>query len=214
MSAPWRERAAILNAEKGIEPLKGIITEAISGLAHEYEQEVEALKEQLREAKEQLKEAKKEKARLAHKINQGTVSPSVNEITTYSPLKALPSFLSAMDGVVEITIQDVGPGVYFLFKKGELVYIGQSVSVYGRVAHYKNSEGNEHKDFDRVFVLPVKRESLNQVEAALILTLRPRLNGRHKSGRMFSANLLRPISEVLSDIGLTEDVISEVHCRS
>lgn len=65
-------------------------------------------------------------------------------------------------------------GVYFLRSKGEIVYVGQSVSVYGRVHQHKSS-----KEFDEVTLLPCKPEDLNNLEGFFIRLLRPKLNGHN-----------------------------------
>lgn len=63
-------------------------------------------------------------------------------------------------------------GVYFLRKGNEIVYIGQSINVYGRVATHRSS-----KDFDTVEFLPCARDRLDEMEGFFIRLLRPRLNG-------------------------------------
>lgn len=62
--------------------------------------------------------------------------------------------------------------VYFLVEAGEVVYVGQSRKLGSRIAAHSNE-----KSFDKVFYIPLPPEALNEVEAALIRTLRPKLNG-------------------------------------
>lgn len=64
-------------------------------------------------------------------------------------------------------------GVYALFLRGDVVYVGMSVSVFGRLnSHIKD------KNFDDVFFFPVKGDAgrLKRVEEAFIKALDPLLN--------------------------------------
>lgn len=67
-------------------------------------------------------------------------------------------------------------GVYFLLQGSEVVYVGQSVSVYARIAQH------EHKRFDRYAFVPCAKEMLDQMESLYIHLLRPRLNGVFANG--------------------------------
>lgn len=70
------------------------------------------------------------------------------------------------------------PGVYFLCHKSKVVYVGQSVNVFGRVgAHIGN------KTFDAVWFIRVPQSDLDFVEGALIRTLKPKYN-HDKQGRL------------------------------
>lgn len=51
-------------------------------------------------------------------------------------------------------------GIYFLFKDGELIYIGKSVNVFSRISDHYN-----HKNFDSFKVLPCKEEELEGLES-------------------------------------------------
>jgi hypothetical protein len=66
------------------------------------------------------------------------------------------------------------PGVYFLLHRDEVVYVGQSTNVFGRVAAHT---GDISKAFDGAAYLPLPVSVLDSVEGALIRLLRPRLNG-------------------------------------
>lgn len=80
---------------------------------------------------------------------------------------------NTLDRAVDITkAANTSCGVYFLRKGDEIVYVGQSISVYGRVAQHKRE-----KDFDTVTFLPCQPEDLNNLEGFFIRLLRPRLNG-------------------------------------
>tara|TARA_R110002012_G_scaffold306394_1_gene511074 strand:- start:226 stop:921 length:696 start_codon:yes stop_codon:yes gene_type:complete len=65
------------------------------------------------------------------------------------------------------------PGIYFLIKDSEVVYVGQSINVYSRVNTH-----SQDKDFNKIHVLPCGIEELDDLESAYIHHLHPRLNGR------------------------------------
>lgn len=80
-------------------------------------------------------------------------------------------------------------GVYFLVHGDEVVYVGQSVNVYGRVmGHFTGPE----KQFDRATWVPVEREDLDVVESLYIHALRPRLNGAPPLALWQLVEMLRP----------------------
>lgn len=62
-------------------------------------------------------------------------------------------------------------GVYFLIRDGVIVYVGQSKSVYARLAKHKAT-----KQFDRVAVLECKESDLLSLEALYIKKFQPVLN--------------------------------------
>ena len=62
-------------------------------------------------------------------------------------------------------------GVYFLISDDEVVYVGQSVNVYARIAQHKN------KKFDKFAVLACSSQQLNVIESLYIHMLKPILNG-------------------------------------
>lgn len=65
----------------------------------------------------------------------------------------------------------VGSGIYFLCKKTDIRYIGQSVNITARVTQHVGL-----KDFDRVLFLPWPKDDLSRIEGAFIRILRPPLN--------------------------------------
>ena len=64
-------------------------------------------------------------------------------------------------------------GIYFLVNSSEVVYIGASVNVHGRLAQHRN-EGN--KPFDSYFFVPCAPEELYWLELHYIRKFCPRLN--------------------------------------
>jgi hypothetical protein len=67
-------------------------------------------------------------------------------------------------------------GVYFLLYGDEIVYVGQSVNVYSRIAQHAR------KLFDRYAVVPCHAGALDKLESLYIHLLRPKLNGVQKDG--------------------------------
>jgi len=61
-------------------------------------------------------------------------------------------------------------GVYFLIDNGKIVYVGQSVNVYSRIAQH------HQKKFDSFAVLPCQKTELDVLESLYIHVLRPLLN--------------------------------------
>ena len=64
-------------------------------------------------------------------------------------------------------------GVYFLYREGVVVYVGQAVNVRRRVADHI---GEGVKDFDAVSFIPFAPDKLLAAEARYIRRLRPALN--------------------------------------
>lgn len=64
-------------------------------------------------------------------------------------------------------------GVYFLIENDEVVYIGQSVNVYSRIAHHYSSVRIK---FTKFLFISCPPENLDQVESLYIHLLKPPLN--------------------------------------
>ena len=67
---------------------------------------------------------------------------------------------------------DCATGVYFLYKKGALQYVGQSVNVYSRIQQHRGM-----KDFDQAKFIACHRSKLDDMEGFFIRLLEPPLNG-------------------------------------
>jgi hypothetical protein len=88
---------------------------------------------------------------------------------------------AARSAAIEASIADVlarltsaspdVPCVYVLKQGDEVVYVGQTVNLSGRISSHRCT-----KAFDSCQWAPVPREDLNRVEAALIEHFNPRLN--------------------------------------
>lgn len=66
---------------------------------------------------------------------------------------------------------ELATGVYFLIDSGKVVYVGQSVNVYARIASHHD------KVFDSFAFIPCDKKILDSLESLYIHTLRPALNG-------------------------------------
>lgn len=75
-------------------------------------------------------------------------------------------------------------GVYFLLHEGEVVYVGQSVNIFGRVSSHISQTWMV---FDSFAWIPVPRDELLYEEAAYIVKFRPKLNASMKK-RDYQAN--------------------------
>ena len=96
--------------------------------------------------------------------HRDSVNAAVNEVMRF-----------VRENTVDITkAASATCGIYFLKCDGEIVYIGQSRSVYGRISTHKN-EGR--KKFDKVIFLPCHVNDLNDFEGFFINLLRPKYNG-------------------------------------
>jgi hypothetical protein len=65
------------------------------------------------------------------------------------------------------------PGIYFLLKEGNLVYVGKSINIHARVMQHRDIKD---KDFDEVILMPVPEDELSRIENYYIGLLKPPLN--------------------------------------
>ena len=68
-------------------------------------------------------------------------------------------------------------GIYFLIKGSKVVYVGQSVHVYSRIASHHD------KEFDSFAYIPCDQELLDKLESLYIHVLKPERNGNHSDGK-------------------------------
>ena len=81
-------------------------------------------------------------------------------------------------------------GIYFLIKDSKVVYVGQSVHIYSRIAsHYD-------KEFDSFAYIPCDQELLDKLESLYIHVLRPERNGNHSAGKKHAPLNLEQILKV------------------
>jgi len=72
---------------------------------------------------------------------------------------------------------ELATGVYFLIDSGKVVYVGQSVNVYARIASHHD------KVFDSFAFIPCDKKILDSLESLYIHTLRPALNGNMQGAK-------------------------------
>lgn len=83
--------------------------------------------------------------------------------------------------------QIIPPGVYFLVRGDEVVYVGQSVQIPSRISSHRQGG----KVFDLVFYLTCPAAELDAIESAFIRALKPKLNGNPpKADRSRDAEIL------------------------
>jgi hypothetical protein len=95
-------------------------------------------------------------------------------------------------GLQEFDLRLTAGVVYLLIYRGEVVYIGQSVNLGGRISGHRVNE----KKFDRVLFFTVHQSEMDRVEGTLVRYFRPRLNGSAPNVAAWEA------AEVLRRLGL------------
>jgi len=70
-------------------------------------------------------------------------------------------------------------GVYFLIRGNRVVYVGQTTSLYARLAQHQ-----KEKEFDRFSHIPCAAEDLDALEALYIHVLKPELNAVRSGGKV------------------------------
>lgn len=88
-------------------------------------------------------------------------------------------------------------GIYFLISNGELIYIGQSKDIFGRIEDHKND-----KVFDHFCYFECKPDQLDYKERKLIKQHKPKLNIAHK-----------PVDKPLPEILQTESFQNFLNCQ-
>lgn len=104
---------------------------------------------------------------------------AIRLVVNAPPTSQAPQAISNLPHLQELAIHDVRPGIYFLCKGDEVVYVGQSLTPQSRVISHIRT-----KDFDSAFFMPVPASEMNEFEAAMILHLKPSQQGRTRSGRL------------------------------
>jgi hypothetical protein len=124
----------------------------------ELERELAMLREEVRQAKHQfaLNEA-------SQRLTGATLLRESEIVAASSPLVAR-------------------VGVYFLVEDARVVYVGQSVDVFKRIAEHGRS-----KMFSSVAFVECRRDQLDALESLYIHLLRPKLNGNRRGGEPNSA---------------------------
>jgi len=86
----------------------------------------------------------------------------------------IPLELTGISDLKEIVINKINEsGIYFLCKNKEIVYIGKSLNITQRIGiHLFENE----KDFDEVFYILYKKNTLDIIEFSLIRHFQPKYN--------------------------------------
>jgi hypothetical protein len=87
----------------------------------------------------------------------------------------VPPELTKIKNLYKLPIEGLAtpPGVYFLCKDQEIVYIGQGINVSLRVINHLNEAV---KEFDSAYFIPCYKEHLTNFESALIRKYKPKYN--------------------------------------
>jgi hypothetical protein len=88
------------------------------------------------------------------------------------------AFLSEEQIVKSANTWELATGVYFLIDNDKVVYVGQSVNVYARIASHND------KVFDSFAFIPCKKKILDTLESLYIHILRPALNGNLRDAKL------------------------------
>jgi hypothetical protein len=105
------------------------------------------------------------------------VPRAIGVVIPYTPVggEQPPTKLAGTSNLCWVPVTAQLPGVYFLCRGQDVVYVGQSDKVLERVcAHIR--EGVKEFDHERIFFLPCPREQLLMVEAQYIELFKPRYN--------------------------------------
>lgn len=91
----------------------------------------------------------------------------------------IPDVLQNIPGITEHNFK-LTKGIYFLFLKGELVYVGRSLNVYARIQQHVDER---IKEFDHSFIQLVGSGiSLSKLERQYIIAYSPKYNYEIKQG--------------------------------
>jgi hypothetical protein len=88
-------------------------------------------------------------------------------------LDAMRSTEFSKDEVIKAGIPCVGHcGIYFLIADNDVIYVGQSIDVFGRISRHRR----DGREFDAYAYLPCDKARLDATEAAYIMAFMPWLN--------------------------------------
>lgn len=121
--------------------------------------------------------------------------------------------MAALEGFTEVSAV-MRSGVYVLAFRGEVVYVGQSKSMYSRIYTHRNlwnqsRRGKQHPSwlpnsvkgilFDEVWIKPCHVDQLDTLEREMITLHRPKHNHVHKPRERIST----PVALMVNGIALT-----------
>lgn len=61
-------------------------------------------------------------------------------------------------------------GIYVLCLKGEVVYVGQTINIFGRL----DKEDHRHRVYDKIYFVRCELYELNRIETLMIMKLKPK----------------------------------------
>ena len=138
----------------------------------------------LQEVAERLGLAETPRAVYSLPIPRSPLSPrrtrwAEEDVEEYRREQQIPSprtiaLLAAEDVLATPQAAPTSPGVYFLIRRGRIMYVGQSINPLCRLGQHA-----AERNFDSFVVLPCKQEDLSTIEGGYILKFRPPWN---KSG--------------------------------
>ena len=127
------------------------------------------------------------------------ITVPAEKISTYPP-----SSISNLPNLQQVPKYGFNSGIYFLCFGDEVVYVGQSTSPASRIASHV-LEGK--KVFDRVYLLPIPEQDLNNVETAFIKTFNPKYNGKIRgTDKPLTLQATEDAESVFSRIGYVVEV--------
>tara|TARA_R100000654_G_scaffold70892_1_gene101440 strand:- start:743 stop:1462 length:720 start_codon:yes stop_codon:yes gene_type:complete len=147
--------------------------------------DVDYLKNKLTRMKLELEELEAKRTHIKHVATIDSVSRCLTNR----------DMLLEKELVANSELYDSACGVYFLIHKNNVVYVGQSVNVFGRI-HTHAQEG--HKNFDAYTYIPCNKKQLDVLESLYIHALAPKLQGRAVHGNLsapYSFNNLIELGE-------------------
>jgi len=100
--------------------------------------------------------------------------------------------MSVIDTLKGLGFKDVSycmnPGIYVLFLRGEVVYVGQTIHMFDRLGKMDH----KGRDFDKVYFIKCDLTELDRLEALMISKLNP------QEGRAYTFNNSTSVSDARS----------------
>jgi len=152
------------------------------------------------ELKQSIEELKCELKQLQGQVGNARHSLEVQSASSVLTKATLLNEEEIVAGKMDLPVRS---GVYFLIRHFEVVYVGQSINVFGRIGQHAAS-----KEFDSFSFIPAHPLELDVLESLYIHTLHPPLNAKRNSGH--SAAPLR-LDEILNQARRPLAQIKEVN---
>jgi hypothetical protein len=115
----------------------------------------------------------------------GELLPSIVKVISDAPRpqdwRSLPESIRHISDLRDVSDVIHRSGVYFLCSGDEVLYIGKSANIHGRIGQHAH-----RRQFDKAYFLPWPADDLDKIEAALIRAISPVENGKNKNGNYLS----------------------------